>query len=869
MTSGPSEHLPPEPALQAQPEPPEGAVRALLAATDEGLLVIGPDRRIAAWNRRLAELLRVPEELLQQRSTEALELAIRAQAEVGPGPSLPDSTQPPSEVLRYLDGHAVERSYVDTDGAGVGSVWLYRDVSERERLRERLHDFQERVDDFYAHTPVMLHSIDAEGRLRSVSDEWVRRLGYSRSEVIGRRSVEFLTPESRRFAQEVVLPAFFQTGSCHDVPYQVVAKSGEIVDVQLSATCERDASGKLRQSVAVLVDVTERKRLEVDGSRLQGEQLALRRQAERAERQTAFLAEAGTLLSESLDYETTLKRLGELCVKELCDWCLIDVLEDGQFKREGWAHRDPAKREQLAELGRRFPPSMGGPKPIGVVAATGKSLLIPEATDELMERFFPDPAHRQALRALGSKSGMVVPLQIGNRVLGGLSLISSTQAYGEGDLALAEELARRAALAIEHARVYRESQQTRAQLGFLAEASKVLAQNLDFDETLHRVCELCTRSLADWAMLGLLGGDGFAQAAFASSRESDNAMLKELRGGFPRTLVPGSLFDRVMRSGQPVLLPVVDRETVLQNVATPSLQRAILSLGCESAMVLPLVARGQVMGALGLVSRRTERRYGPADLELARELAGRAAVALENTRLYRTAQEAVGLRDTFLMIASHELKTPLTPLKALVEIADRRLRQGGAVDATLIGRLKRPIAQLSALVEDLLDSARIDSGRLKFVLARLDLGELITEEVDAFRVSHGERTVKLELGPGPFMVKGDRARLEQVVANLLDNAAKYSPMATALRVRVFTEGAEVRFSVTDSGIGIPSEQQKRVFERFFRAANAPISRYGGLGLGLFISRDIVQGHGGRMWLESESGRGATFFVALPALGESG
>src|SRR6185312_10580394 len=113
-------------------------------------------------------------------------------------------------------------------------------------------------------------------------------------------------------------------------------------------------------------------------------------------------------------------------------------------------------------------------------------LLIPEATDEVMHRFFPDPAHREALRALGSKSGMVVPLMAGGHVLGGLSLISATQEYVESDLALAEELARRAALAIEHARLYRESQETRSQLEFLAEASKVLALNLDFDETIHR-----------------------------------------------------------------------------------------------------------------------------------------------------------------------------------------------------------------------------------------------------------------------------------------------------------------------------------------------------------------------------------------------
>lgn len=150
----------------------------------------------------------------------------------------------------------------DNQGRIVGLVGLNRDITERKQADERLRESEEKFRSLYTNTPVMMHSIDPEGRLMSVSNLWLESLGYERAEVIGRKSVEFLTPVSQKYAQEVVLPEFFRTGMCKNVPYQFIKKNGEIMDVLLSAIAEKDAAGKVARSLAVLVDVTDRKRAE-------------------------------------------------------------------------------------------------------------------------------------------------------------------------------------------------------------------------------------------------------------------------------------------------------------------------------------------------------------------------------------------------------------------------------------------------------------------------------------------------------------------------------------------------------------------------------------------------------------------------------
>jgi PAS domain S-box-containing protein len=238
----------------------------------------------------------------------------------------------------------------------------------------------------------------------------------------------------------------------------------------------------------------------------------------------------------------------------------------------------------------------------------------------------------------------------------------------------------------------------------------------------------------------------------------------------------------------------------------------------------------------------------------------------ERERLLREAQEAIRLRDDFLSIAAHELKTPLTPLKLHLQALRQHASTGQPLQPARLDKALSQVNRLSGLINDLLDVARIEAGRLELERGPLLLPELVCEVVADFRPVCPRHRFECQKPVEPLVILGDRGRLAQVLTNLLENAVKYSPQGGAVRITVERRGSEAVIAVADSGIGIPADQQEHLFERFFRARNAPISGFGGLGLGLYICRDIVQRHGGRIWVESEVEHGSTFYVALQVEG---
>ncbi|WP_232293350.1 PAS domain-containing sensor histidine kinase [Stigmatella aurantiaca] len=238
----------------------------------------------------------------------------------------------------------------------------------------------------------------------------------------------------------------------------------------------------------------------------------------------------------------------------------------------------------------------------------------------------------------------------------------------------------------------------------------------------------------------------------------------------------------------------------------------------------------------------------------------------ERSRLLREAQEAVRVRDDFLTIASHELKTPLTPLSLRLATLERKLERGEPVDPASLHHARQHLTRLTTLINDLLDTSRIESGGLALHPQPTRLDVLIEHVIHVTETLHDARDrITFHLPVRPIEVLGDPYRLEQVISNLLENALKYSPDGGTIRVSLEARGDVVLMTVSDPGIGIPSDQQQHLFERYFRARNVSTHAYGGLGLGLYICRDIVARHGGSIWVESEVGRGSTFYVALPTL----
>jgi two-component system, sensor histidine kinase and response regulator len=255
--------------------------------------------------------------------------------------------------------------------------------------------------------------------------------------------------------------------------------------------------------------------------------------------------------------------------------------------------------------------------------------------------------------------------------------------------------------------------------------------------------------------------------------------------------------------------------------------------------------------------------------------------------LYRNAQAHVEqlqeldrLKSRFLSMASHELKTPLTSISGLAQVLLRRMKrrlQAGpptpeewsAEQAAHVDRLEllnSQTARLGRLVDELLDVSRIESGKLDFKWEPIDLNELVVEVADRLQLTTTQHAISVDVdGASSEPVRGDRDHLEQVLDNLVSNAIKFSPDGGVIDVRVRrAEDGAALISVTDAGVGIPPSQLEAVFGLFYQAEDPVSRRTGGMGLGLYISREIIVRHGGRIWAESEPGRGSTFFVSLPA-----
>ena len=283
-------------------------------------------------------------------------------------------------------------------------------------------------------------------------------------------------------------------------------------------------------------------------------------------------------------------------------------------------------------------------------------------------------------------------------------------------------------------------------------------------------------------------------------------------------------------------------------------------------MIAPLHVNGVVIGTLGALRDTPDCPYTPDDLTMLQELANRASLAVANARLYQQAQDAIQIRDQFLSIAAHELKTPLTALYGQAQLAQHRLRRGTQTPERLthaIDMITRQAGRLDAMVVTLLDVGRIEQGQFVLDQQPLELGSVVDRVVEEVRPTLDQHTLHYAPSDAPLIVNGDALRLEQVLHNLLSNAVKYSPHGGTIRVEARCHGQTIHISVADAGIGIPSHALARLFQRFYRAENASAHHISGMGVGLYVVHEIVTRHGGRLEVASTAGVSSTFTLLLP------
>lgn len=333
---------------------------------------------------------------------------------------------------------------------------------------------------------------------------------------------------------------------------------------------------------------------------------------------------------------------------------------------------------------------------------------------------------------------------------------------------------------------------------------------------------------------------------------------------------PDSILWRVLERGTPVLTHNLSDAALLRAAQDADHLRILRALQLVSAMYVPLQARGRTLGVLALFTASDSgRRLGAEDLAVTEEIARRLALAVDNARLYMQTREAIRARDEFLSLASHELRNPVAAISGTAQLIERA-RQRNQLDEHLIERymsvIQRTSAHLAHLTEDLLDVGRLQEGRLPLRFGDMDLADLVRGVAAREQSRTNGAQIELSLDCDPCRIVADADRLEQVITNLLENARKYSPQGGSIEVQLSTVDDGIQLAVSDQGIGLPPGSAERIFEPFGRAPNATERNIPGLGLGLYISRQIVERHGGRLWAESRGeGHGTIFRLWLPSL----
>ncbi len=317
---------------------------------------------------------------------------------------------------------------------------------------------------------------------------------------------------------------------------------------------------------------------------------------------------------------------------------------------------------------------------------------------------------------------------------------------------------------------------------------------------------------------------------------------------------------RTLRTGEPELVPTVTDEWLRSVSQNSAHLEALRALAPRSILLLPLRSRGRTIGALTCVFDGSGRRHRTENLPLALDLADRAGLALDNAGLFRRSQQAVRTRDEVLRIVAHDLRNPLNAISLSAQLVLDQLPEDGPRKHLLL--IRRSVERASRLIQDLLDVAKLQGGTLAIERRPDDSTTLVRQVIDLQHPQAVEHSIELEgvVSGDPGPISADRDRLLQVFANLIGNAIKFTPPGGRITVRARRVGREICFSVSDTGPGIPPESVSHVFEAFWRARPGVVE---GAGLGLAISSGIIEAHGGRIWVESEPGRGATFYFTLP------
>lgn len=404
---------------------------------------------------------------------------------------------------------------------------------------------------------------------------------------------------------------------------------------------------------------------------------------------------------------------------------------------------------------------------------------------------------------------------------------------------------------------------------FLAEASELLDASLEYQQTLVNVIALAVPRIADYAIIALVTEDGSLSWGWSAHRDPARAsVVAQLRPYVPDLTTNSHPWAAAINSRQTQVIETVTDE-YLRSIALDDTHLALLrELAPTSYLIIPLAARGRVLGSLLFATDRASRRsYTAYDSVIANEIGRRISLAIDHATLYRAAEDAARTREDMVAVVSHDLKNPLATIRMAVSFLKEEIVPADddhALERKQFDVIQRSADRMYRLIHELLDTASIEAGHVHLARSPTTAYELVIDAIELLRPLAAQRRVELvpDVPSGLPSVVADRERVLQVFSNIGGNAIKFTPQGGRVHFQVTDCGSTLQFSIRDSGAGIAPGDMPHLFERYWQAEK---TRSVGSGLGLPIAKRLIEAHGGEIWVKSELGQGSCFTFSLPTV----
>ncbi|MBI2031619.1 MAG: PAS domain S-box protein [Candidatus Levybacteria bacterium] len=643
---------------------------------------------------------------------------------------------------------------------------------------------------------------DVEGIIEYVNPAFEKLTGYNRRDVIGK------TPQIIKSGMhsEKFYHTLWSTIKSGKIFRDIIVnrkKNGELFYADHTITPVKNRNGKIIYFSGIWKDITQNKQVEENSE---------------------YLLKAGKILASSLDYKTTLARIAQIAVPYVADWCSVDLLDEkGVLQNVAVMHKNPAMIRWAKRLIKIVPPYMEAPQGLPNVIRTGKPELYPYITDKMLISSARNKMELQILKRVGFYSVMIAPIFARKKAIGGITFVTTKdrkKSYGKIDLNMAEEIASRASMAIDNAMLYQKAKE---------EIIARLKAEKNVKRSQKQLQDIINGSSAHIFVKDLEGKYlmiNHQRAKFLHLK------IKDIIGRKDNNLFPKEIAKKLIENDQKVLKEqkelIFEEQLINQKIRNPIIHTFL-------SVKFPLHDLNNKFYAIcGIATNITERK------------------------------EIEKMKEDFLGIVSHELKTPVTSLKIYTQALAKQFE--GSEHRTIIRffeKMDLQIDRLTRIIRELLDLSRIDVGKLEIKKQKFNIEGMASDIIENFQATTRKHKLILKSN-GNSEIFADEDRIRQVLINLINNAIKYSPDGGKIITTIRPINEKINVSVKDDGIGINKEDQRKIFDRFYQVSDSIGANYTGLGMGLYISNEIIKQHGDKINVRSEKGKGATFSFKLPA-----